>query len=143
MTIDKKEFFARTMHTPDSPQRAELREALRDTSRALIPLHRHLIEAARSDYAFAYQAVERTTQMVELLQNDPFFAWLKPLTAIIVDIDEMTRTDFQPEQAAAIAQRLERLFAEAKYVEMLQREVDVAMAHAAVRRALQRVRSTD
>src|SRR5437762_13721949 len=92
--LDKNSFFARTMHTPDSPERAELRAALRDISKALIPLHRHLIDAAKSDYAFAYDVEASPSQLIELLQNDPFFAWLKPLTALIVDIDEMARRDF-------------------------------------------------
>ena len=137
--MDKETFFARTMHSPDSPERAALRETLRAISKALIPLHRHLIDVAKSDYAFAYEVQARPAQLIELLQNDPFFAWLKPLTALIVDIDEMARTDFDPQQAAAIGGRLETLLAEKRYVEMLQREVEVAMAHAAVRRTLQRL----
>ena len=56
MAFDKKDFYARTMHTPDTPQRAALREALREVSRALIPLHRRLIDATRDDYAFGYNA---------------------------------------------------------------------------------------
>jgi hypothetical protein len=40
MAFDKKEFFARTMHTPDTPERAALRAALREVSKALLPLHR-------------------------------------------------------------------------------------------------------
>ena len=139
--MDKNSFFARTMHTPDSPERAKLRETLRETSRALIPLHKRLIEAAKSDYAFAYEAETTPAQLLNLLQSDPFFAWLKPLTAIIVDVDEMARTDFEPAQALAIAARLERLFAEQQYVEMLQREVDVAISHAALRRTLQQLTS--
>ncbi len=136
--MDKNTFYARTMHTPDSPQRAELRDALRQLSKALIPLHRHLLEAAKSDYAFAYDKVENPTQLVERLQSDPFFAWLKPMTALIVEIDEMVRTDFDEAAARAIPNRVERMFAVEQYVTILQREVDVAGAHAAVRKALQR-----
>ena len=128
------------MHTPDSPERARLREALRETSRALIPLHRRLIEFAKDDYAFAYEAEAKPSQMVELLQNDPFFAWLKPLTAVIVDIDEMARTDFEPPDVASIADRIEQLLAGQQYVDMLQRDVDVASGHAALRRALQQLK---
>jgi hypothetical protein len=138
--MDKNKFFARTMHTPDSPERAELREALRELSRTLIPLHRRLIESAKSDYAFAYDASTRPSELVELLQNDPFFAWLKPLTAVIVDIDEMTRTDFEAADVSAIIDRIERLLGEEKYIEVLQRDVDVASHHAMLRRALQRLR---
>jgi len=137
--MDKNSFYSRTMHTPDTPERARLREALREISRTLIPLHRRLIELAKSDYAFGYDADATPSQLIELLQSDPFFAWLKPLTSIIVDIDEMARTDFQGAEALAIKERLERLFAERQYIEMLQREVDVATGHAALRRSLQRL----
>jgi|SRR5437899_732515 len=137
--MDKNSFFARTMHTPDSPERARLREALREISRTLIPLHRRLIEFAKDDYTFAYEAKARPSEMIELLQNDPFFAWLKPLTAVIVDIDEKARTDFESADVDAVVNRIEQLLADQKYIEMLQRDVDVASHHAALRRALQRL----
>ena len=138
--MDKNSFFARTMHTPDSPERAELRDALRELSRTLIPVHRRLIESAKSDYAFAYGANARPSELVELLQNDPFFAWLKPLTAVIVDIDEMARTDFEAADVSAIIDRIEKLLGETKYIEMLQRDIDVATGHAALRRVMQRLK---
>ena len=137
--MDKDTFFARTMHTPDSPERAELRDALREVSKSLKPLHRHLIEAAKSDYAFAYETVAAPARLIELLQNDPFFAWLKPLTSLIVDIDDMTRTDFDRAAALAIGERVNAFLSDENYVAILQREVDVAIGHAAVRTALQRL----
>ena len=137
--MDKDTFFARTMHTPDSPERAELRDALRGVSKALKPLHRHLIEAAKSDYAFAYETVAAPARLIELLQNDPFFAWLKPLTSLIVEIDDMTRTDFDRAAALAIGERVNTFLSDENYVAILQREVDVAIGHAAVRTALQRL----
>jgi hypothetical protein len=139
--MDKNAFFARTMHTPDSPERAQLREALRGISKALLPLHRHLIEAAKSDYAFAYEPVS-PSKLMELLQTDPFFAWLKPLTSLIVEIDEMARTDFDRSAALAINGRLTTFFAGENYVAALQREVDIAGAHASVRKALQRLNAS-
>lgn len=128
------------MHTPDSPERARLRDTLREISRALLPLHRRLIEAAKSDYAFAYNATATPSELIELLQNDPFFAWLKPLTSVIVDIDEMARTDFEVADFDAIIPRIEALLAEQRYIDMLQNDVDIASDHAAVRRVLQRLR---
>lgn len=139
----KARYYARTMHTPDDPARAELRASLRDLSRTLIPLHRSLIEAAKSDYAFANAPIDSPGQLLQLLQTDPFFEWLRPITSLIVDIDEMTRTDFEEAAARAIAARAEKLFgAEAeeafasRYVPVLQRDVDVAVGHASVRRIL-------
>ena len=138
--MDKKTFFARTMHTPDDPARAELRAALREISKALIPLHRALINATRDDYAFGVGEISGPSHLLRLVQEDPFFAWLKPMTSLIVDIDEMARTDFTHEDAAAIAGRLDAMFGATAgtafsehYVPILQREVDVAIGHAALR----------
>jgi hypothetical protein len=146
MPLDKKSFYARTMHTPDSPERAALREALREISKLLLPLHRALIDAAKEDYAFAVARV-KPAQLLQLLTDDPFFAWLKPVTSLIVDIDEMARTDFEAADVAAIADRLDRLFGakaegtfSVQYIPMLQRSVDVAIGHAALRKATTRLR---
>ena len=145
MRIDRNAFFARTMHTPDSPERAALRAALRELSKALLPLHRALIEAGRDDYAFAYGKAVSPTQLLQLVTDDPFFAWLKPMTSLIVEIDEMTRVDFELGDARAIAARVAQLFDGGafndRYVPLLQRDVDVAVAHAAIRRALAKLRA--
>ncbi len=147
MAFDKNQFYARTMHTPDAPERAALRGALREISKILIPLHRRLIDATRDDYAFAYAPVDTPSQLLSLVTGDPFFAWLKPVTALIVDVDEMARTDFEPPAAAAIADRLEQLFgasADAAFAEryrpLLQRDVDVTVGHAALRKAVTALR---
>ena len=144
----KSRFFARTMHTPDDPARARLRAALRDLSRTLIPLHRRLIEETKADYVFAYEPVESPAKLLGLLQSDPFFEWLKPITTLIVDIDEMVRVDFDASAAESIAARADSLFgAEAngdfsgRYVPILQRDVDVAIGHAAIRKLIALLRS--
>ena len=82
--VPTSEFFTRTMHTPDDPARAARRATLREISRLLLPLHRALIEGARADFAFAYEAVDRPSQLLSLLNEHPFFAWLKPMTSLIV-----------------------------------------------------------
>lgn len=136
------------MHTPDNPARAKQRAALRDLSQALLPLHRTLIEAAKSDYAFAHGPVTGPTHLLRLLGEDPFFDWLKPVTALIVDIDEMVRIDFDAADIVRIAERVNALFngggnAEfaAHYLPILQRDVDVTVGHAAVRQAMGRLQS--
>jgi hypothetical protein len=145
--MNREEFYARTMHTPDDPARAAQRATLRELFRLLLPLHRGLIEAARGDYAFAYGPVEKPSHLLQLLDEHPFFAWLKPLTSLIVHIDEMSRTDFQPADFEEIAKRIDALFRPGvtaefseQYVPILQRDVDVAIAHAALRQALPRLR---
>jgi hypothetical protein len=144
--MKKEDVYARMMHTPDDPERAELRAALREMRKHLLPVHRALIDAARDEYAANAASPPTPNQLLQLLQEAPFFAWLKPLTSLIVDIDSMTATDFDRAGVDAIAVRLERLFGaaaddefSAKYVPILQRDVDVAIHHAGVRQGMPRI----
>lgn len=143
----KAKFFARTMHTPDDEARAGQRAALREVSRLLMPLHRALIEAAKDDYMFAVGPIEQPTHLLRLLNEDAFFAWLKPITSLIVDIDEMSRRDFESTEVESVVKRLDSMFGSAagpefakQYVPILQRSVDVAVSHAALRNAVARLR---
>ena len=84
--------------------------------------------------------------MLQLLQEEAFFEWLRPMTSLIVDVDSLSRTDFERADIDAIAARVERLFgatADAafsqRYLPLLQREIDVAAGHAAIRRLLKRL----
>lgn len=145
--MDKKTFYARTMHTPDDPARATLRASLRELSKNLLPLHRALINAARDDYNFAFGEEVTPNRLLQLMQEDSFFAWLKPVTSLIVDIDELARVDFEAADYDAIVARADRLFGTKvdgefaqKYVPILQRDVDVAIAHAALRPSLAKLR---
>lgn len=138
--MKKEDVYARMMHTPDDPERAELRSALRAVWKQLLPLHRALIDAAGAEYGATVAAVSGPTHLLQLLQDDPFFAWLKPLTSLIVDIDSMSRTDFERADVDGIVKRMEQLFGTtadadftARYIPLLQRDVDVAIAHAAIR----------
>lgn len=146
MSSDRKaEFYARRMHTPDTPERAELRAALREISKQLMGLHRHLINATKEDFAFATGATPGPTELLRLLTDDPFFAWLKPMTSLILEIDELARIDFEPEAALALGRRLAAMFDATEgefashYVPILQREVDVTIAHAALRGVMGRL----
>src|SRR5687768_15207546 len=142
--MKKEDVYARMMHTPDDPVRAALRTALRDAWKQLLPLHRSLIDAANADYTANVGPVSGPGHLLQLLQDDPFFAWLKPLTSLIVDIDSMTSTDFVSADVDAIAARTERLFDgdpefSARYLPALQHDVDVAIHHAGVRQVLPRL----
>lgn len=144
--MKKEDVYARMMHTPDDPARAELRAALRDAWKQLMPMHRALIDAARDDYAALVGPISGPNHLLRLLQEDPFFEWLQPMTRLIVDIDTLSRTDFERADVDAIAARLDRLFGSdadaafsSRYVPLLQREIDVAAGHAALRKLLKRL----
>ena len=144
--MKKEDVYARMMHTPDDPERAELRASLRELWKQLLPLHRALIDSASADYKEQIGAVSGPGHLLQLLQDDPFFFWLKPLTSLIVDLDSLSRTDFERNDVDAVVKRVEHLFgttAEAgfttHYVPILQRDVDVAIAHAAIRQLAARL----
>jgi hypothetical protein len=144
--MKKEDVYARMMHTPDDPERAELRAAMRATWKQLLPLHRALIDSASAEYSVSVGPVSGPNHLMKLLQEDAFFVWLKPLTSIIVDLDTLSRTDFERADVEAMGARLEQLFGPdaepgfaAKYVPVLQRDVDVAIAHAAMRQLIMRL----
>jgi hypothetical protein len=144
--MKKEDVYARMMHTPDDPARAELRAALRELWKQLMPMHRALIDAARDEYVATGAPVNGPTHLLQLIQEEPFFEWLRPMTSLIVDVDSLSRTDFERSDVDAIAARVERLFGAtaepafaARYVPILQRDVDVAGGHASIRRLVKRL----
>ena len=144
--MKKEDLYARMMHTPDDPARAELRAALRDLWKQLMPMHRALIDAARDEYIASGAPVNGPTHLLQLLQEEPFFEWLRPMTSLIVDVDSLSRTDFERADVDAIVARVERMFGNgadaafsARYLPMLQREIDVAAGHASIRKILKRL----
>lgn len=141
--MKKEDVYARMMHTPDDPERAAQRAALRDAWKHLLPLHRALIDSAKADFSARFGAPDGPHHLMRLLQEDPFFGWLKPLTSLIVDLDELSRTDFGRNEIDAMIARIEAMFGAepdadfaARYVPLIQRDVDVAIAHAAIRQAV-------
>ena len=138
--MNKDDFYRRTMHTPDDPDRAALRSALRDAWKQLMPLHRALIDSSKAEFAANGGTVNGPTHMLQLLQEHPFFAWLRPMTSLIVDIDTLSRTDFERTDVDGIVTRLESMFGTnadpafaSRYVPVLQRDFDVATGHASIR----------
>ena len=68
------------------------RQLLTDLRRALLHLHKTLLEWERT----AYERVHGRTSPAELLEaivTDPQFAWLRPVSALIVEIDEGLEID--------------------------------------------------
>jgi len=129
-------------HMTMTPERA----ALGDTRSALQRLHKTLLDAERIQYERAFGRVESEFQMLFVAAEDPQFAWLKPISELIVSIDERFPTE-QELTAADLAQvgaEIRALLApdaigtpfQRLYHRALQDTPDVVMAHAAVMRSL-------
>lgn len=63
--------------------------ALRAAHVQLLELHRTLISATRQDYEQAHGRVEDPYALLSLVSNDEAFAWLRPLTTLLVEIDDL------------------------------------------------------
>jgi len=68
---------------PD-PARVSLAE-IRET---LLVLHKSLIDSERTSYEIVHGPIGSASAFLQLLINDNRFAWLRPITTLIVQIDE-------------------------------------------------------
>lgn len=63
------------------------RALLVELRRLLLELHKTLIDWQRVDYERVHGRLQ-TTQLLNVLFNDPAFAWLRSMSGLIVRIDE-------------------------------------------------------
>lgn len=113
--------------------------------RELLELHRALVEAERRDYE---RVRGRTTDraFLQALIGAPELAWLSPLTALIVRLEELLGED--PAQAKECIAQIRDLLKpdpaasgfQGRYAEAMQRSADVVVAHGKAIGALQRAR---
>ena len=110
-----------------------------ELGRRLLELHKALVEVEREGYE---RARGRMTdgEFLKALIDDPGFAWLAPLTALIVRLDELDTHDIPPEYRMEVKRLLKpddlgSAF-QRRYHEILQKSPDALVAHGAVMRVL-------
>jgi hypothetical protein len=106
----------------------------------LLDLHKALVDREREDY-------ERTRgrlsdgEFLKALIDDPAFAWLAPLTALIVRLDELAEAALPAQYAGEVRRLLKPDEGgtpfQRRYHDMLQKSPEALVAHGAVMRALQ------
>ena len=116
-------------------QLAELREGL-------FSLHKALIASERVGYEEAFGAIGAPANFLRLLLNDPWFAWLRPLSGLMAAVDEA-----MDGKEPLTAPRARELIKQARdllkpdeegegfgrhYFIAMQRDPDVLLAHAKV-----------
>lgn len=112
---------------------------MNDLRRRLLELHKALVDVERDGYE---RARGRMTdgEFLKALIDDPAFAWLAPLTALIVRLDE-AESDEVPRDYKVEVKRLLKpdelgLAFQRRYHEILQKSPDALVAHGAVMRVL-------
>jgi hypothetical protein len=123
------------------------RERLKRLRDGLLRLHKSILDSERAAYERDVARITTTGQYLQLVLDDPWFAWLHELSQFIVLIDETL--DFEEPATAADADRLtaqaRRLVAPSesangfarKYYEAMQRDPAVVLAHRDMIRAFE------
>jgi hypothetical protein len=118
--------------------------SIQDLSIELKVLHKALLQAGRIDYEAEHGPVEGGMQLLHLVVQDPAFAWLRPISELMVDLDAMLDLDepaSEDDQSAARGE-LEHLLSPAggelwaRLTRFIQQEAEVAASYARVRQIL-------
>ena len=131
----------------DDPSRTSreeqaIRQLLIELHGALLKLHKALLDSEKILYEKNVGPIQSPNHFFQLLTSDPYFAWLRPVSQLIVVIDE-TLDGKQPLShldVDAIMNRAVFLLVPAKmggefgdrYVAALQRDPRVVLSHAQV-----------
>jgi len=126
---------------PDGVQRR-----LTELRNGLLRLHKTLLDSERAVYERDVARISSSGELLKLVLYDPWFAWLHELSEFVVLIDEILDAEEPPTGIDA-----ERLMAQAtdllapkesghgfakRYFEALQRDPDVVLAHARMRKVM-------
>lgn len=123
-------------------EREAVRQPLQELHSALLKLHKALLDSEKIVYEKNVGPIQSPNHFFQLLTNDPWFAWLRPISQLIVAIDE-TLDDKEPLTSHSIDSLMRQSvfllvpaqstgeFAE-RYVAALQRDPRVILAHAQV-----------
>jgi hypothetical protein len=129
-----------------SAKESGAKERLPGIREALLKLHKVLADSERISYEKTFGQVQSPGHFLQLLTRDPWFAWLHPLSLLIVAMDEALDADeaLSETGAEALLQETRKLLLPSEtgegfghhYFEALQRDPDVVLTHAETTRLL-------
>lgn len=124
------------------PEQMNRDVSLDNLFRALLRLHKALLEDERVSYERVHGRIPSNGAFLQLALNDPWFAWLRPLSQLIAKLDELSESnDSAPREAIpALLVSVQTLLIPTEegegfgrqYYDALQRSPDVVLEHAAV-----------
>src|SRR5437868_9433346 len=84
--------------------------ALLEAAAALREVHRTLVQATRASYEQKNGPAGGPGEMLRLLTEHPHFAWLHPMSELIVDLDSLLAQELLPAgTVAAVRMEVDRL----------------------------------
>ena len=122
------------------------RAHLDDLFQALLRLHKALLDDERVIYERVHGRIASNGAFLQLVLGDAWFAWLRPLSQLMVQLDTLDEEDEVSArgQITALLASVRVLLTPSEegdgfgrhYYDALQREPDVGLAHAAVKALL-------
>jgi hypothetical protein len=119
---------------------AETRDNLSKVRAALLRLHKTLLDFEREGYERARGKIGNSYEFLQLVMGDVWFAWLRQLSELIVEMDELLASKETPKEATALAlvQQAKMLLTpsesgsefQRKYFAAMQQSPEVVLAHA-------------
>src|SRR5271170_126931 len=70
------------------PEPSGIRQRLTELRNALLRLHKALMESERIGYEKTFGKISSPFQFLKLLTEDPWFAWFRPVSQLIAEMDE-------------------------------------------------------
>lgn len=124
------------------------KKRLEEVRHALLHLHKALLDSERVTYEKTVGTIASPNHFLQLVTNDPWFAWLHPLSQLIVSMDEAldSKEPVTDASVESIVKQTSALLTPSEagegfarhYFDALQRDPDVVIAHADLMRILTR-----
>ncbi|SRR5579884_617596 len=129
------------------PGADDARQRLSNLREKLLVLHKALLDSERTSYELVHGPIPSPGAFLQLLINDARFEWLRPVTTLIVQIDEALAAKNPPASSRQLEQLMEDMRALLspsreengfwkRYSGALQRDPGVAVLHQAVEQQL-------
>lgn len=122
------------------------RSHLDQLRRALLRLHKALLDDERVSYERVYGRISTNGEFLQLVLGHAWFAWLRPLSQLVAQLDELGEIEdaSTPAEITAMMASVRTLITPTEegdgfgrhYYDALQRAPDVGLAHAEVRALL-------
>jgi hypothetical protein len=121
------------------------RQGLIDLRNGLLRLHKTLLDDERRTYERVHGQIPSPGAFLQLLLNDSWFAWLRPVTSLVAQIDEMLagKDAIEEDQTRELLSQARSLLLATEdgqglgkgYFDALQRNPDVVVLHGKVMKA--------
>jgi hypothetical protein len=76
--------------TTDEKLTDEMRQKLKELSKTFLRLHKTLLEGVKAEYEAENGTIASVNQYLQLVLEDPYFAWLRKISSLIALLDEAT-----------------------------------------------------